>query len=273
MVIFVRMSKIQRKLFFAKLKKNTNLSWDTFYPKYKIGRTIFYHYLKGRFDIPEKLFFKWQKIAKIKLIGIKKIKKEKYLKKELPTIHLNNSFAEILGILNGDGHVSSLNYEVSVVGNAKELAYAFYLKNLFEKTIRLKFNLVFDDSKFKLRSYSINLFNLLTKEYGLPKGNKMGKLKIPAKIKYSRELLISYIRGLFDTDGTIYVRRKKEKVLEISSGDLKFLTEVHHLLNSFGFNTKLYKKHLSLYNQEEIVRFFNLVRPSNSKHIERFNMY
>lgn len=101
----------------------------------------------------------------------------------------------------------------------------------------------------------------------------MGKLKIPEQIKNSRRFLISYLRGLFDTDGTIYIRRKKDLVLEISSADGRFLKEVNESLCSLGFNSRKYKKHLSLYNKKDIVKFFNLIKPANSKHLKKFNLY
>jgi len=181
--------------------------------------------------------------------------------------------AEIIGVLNGDGYISPLNYEICVVGNCHEKNYLYYLKKLFEKNFRINFNYQIDKSKFKLRGYSIKLFDLLTKEYGLPKGNKMGKLKIPLKIKENKDFLISYIRGLFDTDGTIYTRRKRDPVIEISSGDNKYLKEVKQTLNSLGFKAGIGKHRTFIYNKEDVRRFFNLIKPANTKHLKKYKEY
>lgn len=160
-----------------------------------------------------------------------------------------------------------------MVGNCKETDYLHYLKRLFEKKFNIQFSFQVDKSKFKLRGYSIELFNLLTEKYGLPKGDKMGKLKIPSQVKNSKSLLITYLRGLFDTDGTVYIRRKKDLVLEISSGDGIFLKEIHKTLCFLGFNAKKYEKHVNLYNSKDIQKFFKMIKPANTKHLKKYNLY
>jgi DNA-binding transcriptional regulator WhiA len=234
---------------------------------------MFFNYISGKYGIPEELFTKWQGISKVDIGYVKRINVQRYMQKEIPKINLDENFAEILGIINGDGYVSAINYEISVIGNSREIDYLNYIKNLFEKNLGIYFKPTFGNGAFKLRAYSSQLFNLLTKEYGLPYGNKMGKLKVPKQLKSNKNFLIPYIRGLFDTDGTIYVRRKKDLVLEISSADKRYLKEVATVLASFGFNVKIYNKHLSLYNKKDILSFFNIIQPANTKHLKKYKEY
>ncbi len=273
MPLFILLTDNQREEFFNKLKEKINCSWENFYPEYKKSRSMFFNYLSGRYDLPQELFIKWKKITNISIKPINFIEKQRFLPKDIPSIRFDEELAEIFGVLNGDGHISPINYEVCIVGNSKEIDYLNYLKTLFENKFKLKFVFIIDETKFKLRTYSSKLFDVLTKKYSFPSGNKMGKLRIPKQIKLSRKFLIAYLRGLFDTDGTIYIRRKKDLVLEVSSADKIFLKEVQLALLSLGFNTKIYEKHVTLYNLEDIHDFFYIIKPANTKHLKKYQNY
>jgi DNA-binding transcriptional regulator WhiA len=264
MAIFIKLNQDERKTLFYKARDNLNTSFNKMYLRFKISRPMFFHYLAGRYHIPKSIFLELQSIAKIQVKGFLEIKIEKYLEKNINKPKLNNSVAEILGVLNGDGHLSSINYEISVVGSSLEIDYSDYLKKLFEKNLGLKFIIDLDKTRYKLRTYSKKMVEYLGQEYGLPKGKKLGKLKIPRQIMGSREFLVSYLRGLYDTDGTFYIRRKKDPAIEISSADINFLKQVRKALTSLGFHANVNSTHVSIYNKEDINNFFKIVQPAKS---------
>lgn len=234
---------------------------------------MFFNYLAGRHPIPLTLFNEWKKNYNFHE-KIKIVEKNRYLKKEIKEITLDENLAEIMGVLNGDGHISKDQKEICVIGSKHEKDYALYLQHLFNRKLQISFNhLFFDSSRFKLKGYSVELSRMLIKDYGLPCGNKMGKLHVPPKILSKDSLLISYLRGLYDTDGTIYIRRKKDYVIEISSADKNYLIEIRSALQRLGFKVSLLKNHVAIYKKEEIKKFFELIKPSNSKHLKRFESY
>ncbi len=273
MYTFIKLKEKDRILLFNSIKKNINSSWENFYPSLNISRPMFFHYLSGKHDIPKNIFLKLEKKSKIKIKTYKEISKNKYFLKKIKTPKENASLAEIFGILNGDGHLSPINYEICVVGNLSEEDYFLYLKKLFENTFSLKFTINRYATHLKLRIYSKNLFNLLSKKYGLPKGNKMGKLFIPKKVFTHKKWLVSYIRGLFDTDGSFYFRRKKEPVVQITSADDIFLEEIKGALMSLNFNVAKGVNRVFIYKKEDIIKFYNLIKPANSKHLKKFEIY
>lgn len=272
MSFFVKLSPTQRKNLFKEIKNEIGI-WKNFYPKYNISRAMFFNYLSGKYDIPLKLFNLWKDLVEFRE-DITIIEKTIYLKKEIKNITLDENMAEIIGVLNGDGHISKDKKEICVIGSKDEKDYALYLQDLFSKKLQINFNhLFFDNSCFKLKGYSVELSKVLIKDYGLPCGNKIGKLHIPQKILLKDKLLISYLRGLYDTDGTIYTRRKKDYVVEISSADKNYLIEIRSALKRLGFNASLLKNHVAIYKKEDIKVFFELIKPSNSKHLKRFESY
>lgn len=273
MPVFIKLKDQDRKKLFHIVKKNINSSWDKFYPTLNISRSMFFHYLSGKYNLPRRLFSRLEKIARIKIKNYEKIIQNKYIKKEIREPKMNQLLAEILGILNGDGHVSNFKYEVCIVGDIKEKEYSNYLKKLFEKVFATNFTIYNGDSYFKLRIYSKDISNFLTKKYDLPKGNKLGKLKIPKQILISNNLLKCYIRGLYDTDGSFYFRRKKEPVIQITNADPSFLKEIRDALISLNFRTAKGINRVFIYPKEDIKKFFKIVKPANSKHLKKYQNY
>ena len=233
---------------------------------------MFFNYLSGRYNIPEKLFFEWTNDLDYLPI-YKEIESNKYEEKDFSEVDFDDSLCEVLGILQGDGHISRFKYEVCIVGDLKEKEYYKYLKNLFEEKFRLKFVLREEKSTFKLRCYSKKLSLFLTKRFNLPIGKKVGNLKIPPEAKSSNEYLGSYIRGLFDTDGSFYIRRKKDPVLEITSADENFLKEIKNSLILLGFIPSKGDKRIFLYGEGQVDKFFKEIKPANYKHLKKYKNY
>lgn len=273
MSIFIKINNRERNRLFHLVKENVNSSWDNFYPQLGISRAMFFNYLSGKYNIPENVFLNLKKIAQINVIKYKKIDGNRYTQKIVLQPKIDSYLAEILGVLNGDGYVSDIKYEISVVLNEREKDYALYLKDLFEKKFKISFNLIMQPGKIRLKTYSIALFKILTSKYGLPNGKKKGNLSIPRKVFDNSSWLIAYVRGLFDTDGTFYIRRKKDPVIEISSADKKYLFEIKSLLQTLDFSVSLLKNHLAIYKIDEIKKFFEEIKPANSKHLKKYQSY
>lgn len=272
MATFIKLKKEDLPMLFEKaVKIGGNYVWLA--RKLNKSRDMLFKYKRGEFPIPEEIFDSLIKISRFRPINFVKIEKKRYLPKQISFPNLNRGLAEILGILNGDGHLSKINGEISVIGNLKEYPYFKYLKSKFEKTFKINFKIEKFPHCFKLRTYSKQLVHFLNFAYGLPIGKKIGKLKIPPQILKNKNFIFFYIRGLFDTDGTIYIRRKKDVVLEISSGDPFFLNEIYLVLLNIGFKTSLGKNHLAIYKKDEIVRFFKEVKPANQKHLKKYSLY
>jgi hypothetical protein len=273
MVSFIYLEDKERIKFFSNLKERIGTSWESFYPRYKISRSMFFNYLGGKYLISKTLFLEWSSLIKDVKFDFKEIEKEKYLPKIVYPLEMSESLAEILGVLNGDGHLSKIKYEVCVVGNLKEKEYYLYLKSLFENKLKLKFTLRKEKSSFKLRCYSKGLWTTLTGIYLLPKGNKLGKLKIPKDVKKKDNYLRNYLKGLYDTDGSIYLRRNKDPVVQITSADPRYLEEIRNHFKKIGYNFSKGRERIFLYGKENIKRFFREIKPANSKHLKKYQLY
>lgn len=272
MAIFIKLNKKNKEKLFGELKKRSGDTWDNIAKELLVSRSMLFNYVNGNYSIPGVLFTKIIKKTKIK-IPFKKILKTVYLKKEIKIPQLNEELSEILGALNGDGYLGKKPYEICITGSKLENEYFSYLKRILEKSFNLNFKISYQENRIRIRSYSKELILFLNKQYNLPIGRKTGNLMIPFRLKKNKNFLRAYLRGLFDTDGSIYIRRKKEPVLEIISVDKNYLEEIKKALEYLGFKVGTSGKNLYIYNKTEIVKFFNEIKPNNRKHLKKYKIY
>ena len=272
MANFIKINALERNNLFKKAKEKVS-TYPHLSKELGVTRDMIFKYKRGDCLIPQITFDKLVKISSFNPKKFDIIVMEKYLKKCINKPILDQNLAEVLGVLNGDGHLSKINHEVSVTGNLGDTNYFLYLKKKFEELFKMKFNIEKFNHYLKLRGYSKELIDFLTKEFELPKGRKMGKLGIPKEIFSDKNLLANYFRGLFDTDGTFYIRRKKDPVVEISSGDHVYLEQIKGGLKFIDFEFGIRKKNVYLYKKEDIKRFFEVIKPANPKHLKKFNLY
>lgn len=273
MTFFIKLSVVDRKIIFEKTKEELSCNCNVLAKELGVSRDMFFKYRRGDYLIPECIFKHLIKLSSFQPNNFEKVEIEKYNKKIVRKPTLDCEFAEILGALNGDGHLSKINHEISIIGNLNERDYIQHLQKKFEDLFKIKFKVETYLRYLKLRAYSVDLVNFLNKIYGLPKGKKKGNLLIPKQILSHKNLIVSYFRGLFDTDGTFYIRRKKDPVIEISSADKRYLEEIKNTLKLVGFEFGIRKNNIHLYKKEEIKRFFEIIRPANPKHLKKYNLY
>jgi intein/homing endonuclease len=63
----------------------------------------------------------------------------------------------------------------------------------------------------------------------LPLGQKKGKLRVPFEILQSKPFTLSFLSGVFDTDGSYYLR-KGRPVIVLSSATKEFIKQISNLL-------------------------------------------
>lgn len=191
---------------------------------------------------------------------------------QLPS--LSSKFAEFIGALAGDGHLDGNPHAVDITCNRHtDKDYIDYLSSLFESLFLYKPHIYPHRNVLQMRSYCKDLVLKLNKIYAHPIGAKKGRLHIPPQILANQEYLISYLRGLFDTDGSISRHHKKLKsgaIVEIISCDKGHLNEIVVALQSLGFRTSRAYKSVKIYAKEEIHKFFKVIKPANPKHLNKY---
>lgn len=206
----------------------------------------------------------------------KKLKKIKIPKE-------SKRLAEFTGLLIGDGHMS--NYQVSFYTSLKtDYEYALFVKSIIKKLFNITPVLKKRerDNTAMVVSSSKQMVNFLYNK-GVPIGNKIkNKLKIPnwifKKISYQK----AFIKGLFDTDGCIFLDRHKtiKKTYKylgwmITSYANNLISDIITVLKNLNFSPtyKISQKSVYLRKQKEVIRYFREIGTSNLKHKNRYSFF
>jgi DNA-binding transcriptional regulator WhiA len=166
--------------------------------------------------------------------------------------------------------------------------YEKRIRPLFEKLFDIKLNIRKMPSTrvigFQIWSDELVEFK---KKLNLPLGKKY-EVTIPNNLLSKIRLKKSVLRGIFDTDGGIYLERKNKKLyprLYITTISFKLSEQLLKLFNGMNLRATRYSQ---LYNQkfnrkrsyiitirgvEMFNKFMREISPKNPKHIEKYNKF
>jgi len=195
----------------------------------------------------------------------------------------STDLAEFIGIMLGDGGVSS-NYQVSISFNPKEdINYAYYVQKLINKLFSLS-TVIRTRDKYgsgDIIATGRNLVEFL-KRCGIKKGNKVTyKIDIPRWIWSSERYKIACLRGLVDTDGCFYHHRYRINGKEYAYLKMCFtsyspplLKSVMTMLEDLNLRPKnTAKNRVYLYSADQLHRYFRRVGSSNPRYLNTYNNF
>jgi intein/homing endonuclease len=122
---------------------------------------------------------------------------------------------------------------------------------------------------------------------GLPLGKKF-ELEIPKAFLADKKYILACIRGIFDTDGCLYLEKKNGKLyprMQISTISIKLADQLVSVLNSFGFRAtkqiddsikegnRLVSYIVTIRGVEMLHKFFSEIKPQNLKHLEKYKRF
>ncbi len=213
---------------------------------------------------------------------------------DIKNLKMNENIAELYGAMIGDGCLSRYfsNYDKRVkfctllTGHTHDEPY--YRKAL-QSILKKEFDVVGyirfkrKDNVTRFETMSKKVFDFF-KNFGFPIGLKK-RLVIPDIIIEDDKLSLSCVRGIFDTDGSIYRRYSKNykrhtklynyQVIQIKLNSKIVIRQIKKILerNNIKTNKIICDKKsfvLRITNQKEIFKFIDKVKPNNKYHIERF---
>lgn len=193
-----------------------------------------------------------------------------------------DDFAEFIGIMIGDGSVGQ--YQISVTLDSRtDVEYAEYVIQLTERLFGIMPHrrLREDRHCIVIEVSSVNLVEYLVSR-GLPQGNKIRHgLCIPEWIKQNSSYSISCIRGIFDTDGSVFQEKHhiKEETysycrMSFVSASSSLLRDVCTILVGLQLTAKIHGgRAVTIGRFTDIEKYFRIIGSSNPKHRRRFVAY
>ena len=128
-----------------------------------------------------------------------------------------------------------------------------------------------------------NLINFKEK-LGLPLGKKL-EIQIPQRFLDKKPLAIAVLRGIFDTDGGIYIEKKNKKLyprMYITTISYKLSEQLLELFSKLNLRatrySQLYNKNfnrqrsyiITIRGVEMFHKFMKTIQPKNPKHQEKY---
>lgn len=179
--------------------------------------------------------------------------------------------AEFIGIMLGDGGLT--HFQCSVYLNSEtDKEFAYYVRDLVLKLFGVtpKIYVHKKHKVWRVSISSVNLVKYLTSK-GLSIGDKVRlQAGVPSWIWLKPEYIKACIRGLIDTDGSFIIHQYKIKGKEYSYPRLTFsnrskplLDFVYKGLKKLGFNPRIQRDEVCLYNQNEVKRYLEVIGVNN----------
>ncbi len=206
----------------------------------------------------------------------------KYLKlgcrvKKSFTVIPDEQFAEFIGLLLGDGSVSSSQVRITV-NSLVDMQYSKYIELLMNRIFGYipSTSMRKEDHTISITMSGIGLIELLEK-WGVKQGNKIRQqVDIPDWIMKNTIYKRACVRGLMDTDGGIYFHnhnikgnRYRNIGLCFTSFSFPLLNSVSNILQENGIKFSMKKNRIFIYNLEYINRYFKVFNTHNLKNIQK----
>lgn len=195
----------------------------------------------------------------------------------------SDNLAELVGIILGDGSFyikNNSHYQLDIAFNLKEEKkhcdfVKSILKQLTKEHIYTKHDTDSNCIHLRLNSKK-DVLDILSVSI-VKNGDKIkNKVTIPDWLFEKESYLKSCVRGLIDTDGSVYRMSKRDHKLiriEFKSKNRKLLNDVRKALILLNYHPSkvICNKEIFLSRQKEIERYINEIGFNNFKHIRRFN--
>tara|TARA_Y100000310_G_scaffold325870_1_gene390038 strand:+ start:2401 stop:3111 length:711 start_codon:yes stop_codon:yes gene_type:complete len=214
---------------------------------------------------------------------------------------IDGDMAELLGIHIGDGcmSVNDRYSEYYLGGDLKEEKeyHDNWVGPLFNKKVMIPlFNKKVNYKEHpKVGIYGFHIFNKeLVKFYndlGIKSGSKIN-VRVPKKIMENKELSKRFLRGLFDTDGTIYFDKNysaKNPInnaprIRLGTVSKRLAGDVYSLLVGLGLHPRMGKPYkgkrdknsvhaVLIYRKSDIEYFIENIGFKNPKHYTKWQVY
>lgn len=184
----------------------------------------------------------------------------------------STDLAEFIGVMLGDGNLNP--NQVKVILNINEKGYAEYVIRLIENIFNAKPKYFTRNNKKALVIYlgSVDIVNWL-KDMGLSSNKVRDQVDVPTWIFKRKDYLKSFIRGFFDTDGSVY-KIKFGVQISFKNRSLDLLKSIRKILLSLDYNpSKISSSSLYLTRKNDLSRFFRDISPRNTKHKQRYKKF
>ncbi len=208
-------------------------------------------------------------------------------------MNLEESAAELCGVILGDGNLHRQSNRITISGSSDDI---FYFQNriipLFRKCfgslhpriVRLK-----GKQAYNLEIENVDIFQFFIKTFGLKRGPKHNA-QVPEVITSNQTLIPHFLRGLFDTDGCLKFSKQSRSYpyyprIRLALASSPLAHRLSYLFEQLGFvagkDVRLnhgYKTTKNLVTYEisgvaALERWMRVIRPANPVQLAKYSYW
>lgn len=185
----------------------------------------------------------------------------------LPTEN-TSGLAEFIGMMLGDGNISPTQVSVTL---GKKDRYAPYVIKIMSQLFGVEPRSMFS----KDGDQTIYIGSVVAVRWLLAMGLVMNKVRaqvgVPSWIFEKKEFMQAALRGLFDTDGSVYKLASNNLQISFTNHSEPLLNAVRLMLQKLKFcPSRISTGRIYLTRQQDCARFFGQIGFKNLKHRDRF---
>ena len=201
--------------------------------------------------------------------------------------------AEETGLHIGDGTMGFYNSRGKIKGSFALRGhliddrphYDSVIKGLYKEVYGISISLreMQSTGVYGFQIWNNDLVEFKSKKLGLPLGKKMD-ITIPPFFLENKENKISVLRGIYDTDGCLYLEKKKNKLyprIKFSTTSLPLIHQLRQILSELNLRATSYSHirqnpnwrtlHvIEIRGETNLNKFFNIIKPNNQKHLNKY---
>src|SRR3989344_2527705 len=177
--------------------------------------------------------------------------------------------AEFFGIMLGDGGIT--HFQIIVTLGNKEASYAEYVRNLINKIFNVYPKVSIRKTGHRdIYLGSVDLTSWLI-GHGFAHNKVRSQVDVPKWIFSDAKYMRRFLRGFFDTDGSVYKIRFGIQI-SLCNKSRPLLESLRKMLINLQFKPSgISSNKIYLTRADDVQKFFEEIKPQNSKHQQRFH--
>lgn len=181
----------------------------------------------------------------------------------------SSELAEFLGIMLGDGNIT--HFQTSVTLGTKEIEYVSYVAALMTKLFGTPAHTIIKKHSNHRVVYigSVQITRWLQNEV-LVFNKVKAQVGVPSWILEHKQYMRAFLRGFFDTDGSIY-KLKYGMQISFTNYSAPLLLALQLMLRKLEYRvSEVSGPRLYITRRKDVERFFGEIQPKNTKHQTRY---
>ncbi len=179
----------------------------------------------------------------------------------------SKELAEFIGIMLGDGHITPT--QITVTLGIKE-GYTEHVSKLIKLLFKIEPRVLIRQNKYNEIYFGSTMIVRWLIGMGLAHNKVLSQVSIPKEFINNSTYHKSLIRGLIDTDGSIY-KTKSGLQISFTNKSTPLLKDIQYMLRLQGFSpSKISVNKVYLTKNEDIKKYVSEIGFNNPKHLNRY---